>query len=159
MSVTGSYPLHDYVDRLGMWFEQIGMQPLVGRLLAWLIVCQPPQQSSKDLASALEASPGAISTTAKVLIQMSMIERVRVRGDRKTYFRVVPDVWTQRIRAEMALTAQLRQITEEGLDALDRAGHETDSRLEELRDMAVFFEREFPAMIERWEASEESSKS
>lgn len=141
-----------------MWFEQIGMQPLVGRLLAWLIVCQPPQQSSKDLAGALGASPGAISTTAKVLTQMSMIERVRVRGDRKTYFRVVPEVWTQRIRSEMELTVHLRQIAEEGLDLLDRVGHETDSRLEELRDMATFFEREFPAMIERWEASRKNKQ-
>jgi DNA-binding transcriptional regulator GbsR (MarR family) len=141
-----------------MWFEQIGMQPLVGRLLAWLIVCQPPQQSSKDLAGALGASPGAISTTAKVLTQMSMIERVRIRGDRKTYFRVVPGIWTQRVRAEMALTVHLRQIAEEGLDVLDRAGHETDSRLEELRDMAAFFEREFPAMIERWEASRKNKQ-
>lgn len=141
-----------------MWFEQIGMQPLVGRLLAWLIVCQPPQQSSKDLAGALGASPGAISTTAKVLTQMSMIERVRVRGDRKTYFRVVPEVWTQRIRSEMELTVHLRQIAEEGLDLLDRVGHETDSRLEELREMAAFFEREFPAMIERWEASRKNKQ-
>ncbi len=158
MSTANSDPLHDYVDRLGMWFEQIGMQPLVGRLLAWLIVCQPPQQSSKDLAGALGASPGAISTTAKVLIQMSMIERVRVRGDRKTYFRVVPEVWTQRVRSEMELTVHLRQIAEEGLDVLNRVGHETDSRLEELREMAAFFEREFPAMIERWEASRKNKQ-
>ncbi len=158
MSTANSDPLHDYVDRLGMWFEQIGMQPLVGRLLAWLIVCQPPQQSSKDLAGALGASPGAISTTAKVLTQMSMIERVRIRGDRKTYFRVVPGIWTQRVRAEMALTVHLRQIAEEGLDLLERVGHETDPSLEELRDMAAFFEREFPAMIERWEASRKNKQ-
>ena len=157
MNTTDRDPVQGYTDRLGMWFEQIGFQPLAGRLLAWLIVCQPPRQSSKDLAIALEASPGAISAAAKVLTQMSMIERVRVRGDRKTYFHVVPEVWTQRIRAEMALTVQLRQIAEDGLDVLIRAGHETDSRLEELREMAAFFEHEFPAVIERWEASRKKS--
>lgn len=158
MNTADRDPVQDYTDKLGMWFEQIGFQPLAGRLLAWLIVCQPPRQSSKDLAGALGASPGAISAAAKVLTQMSMIERVRVRGDRNIYFRVVPEVWTHRIRAEMALTVQLRQIAEDGLDVLNRAGHKTDSRLEELREMASFFEREFPAVIERWEASRKSSK-
>ena len=156
MSTADRDPIQGYTDKLGMLFEQIGFQPLAGRLLAWLIVCQPPRQSSKDLADALGASPGAVSTSAKVLTQMSMIERVRIRGDRKIYFRVVPGVWRQRIRAEMALTVQLRQTAEDGLDVLNRAGHETDSRLEELRDMAAFFERELPAVIERWEASRKS---
>lgn len=55
------------------------------RLLGWLLVCRPERQSSEELASALDASSGGISTNARMLIQFGYIERVGVAGDRRTY--------------------------------------------------------------------------
>lgn len=75
----------EFVEQMGGYFESRSLTRLAGRLLGWLLVCDPERQSSEELATALAASSGGISTNARMLIQFGFIERLAVAGDRRTY--------------------------------------------------------------------------
>ena len=75
-----------FVERAGLVFESEGMPRMAGRVLGYLMVCSPPQQSIAQLMEALQASNGSISTTTRFLEEQGYIQRIPVKGDRKDYF-------------------------------------------------------------------------
>lgn len=144
-----------FVEEVGLLFESSGVQRMAGRVLGYLLICEPPHQSSAQLAEVLSASRGAISQATRSLLQMGLMERVPVPGDRSTYFALRSGVWTQLLQAEVARSALFRELMERGLRLVEQGGLPLDSphRLRELRDLFAFMEQEFPALIARWEAS------
>ncbi len=48
----------EFVEQMGGYFESRSLTRLAGRLLGWLLVCDPERQSSEELATALAASSG-----------------------------------------------------------------------------------------------------
>lgn len=154
------YPLapedeRDLVDQIALVFEHAGQPPVMSQLLAYLMVCDPPEQSSGQLADYLGASKGAISQGTRSLMQAGLIERVRVRGERSSFFRVAEGAWHRAMDAEVARVAKLRRVAEAGLSMMQGAPEARTARLREFRDMNAFFEAEFPALLARWEQKRE----
>ncbi len=51
---------------------------MAGRMLGWLLICDPPHQSMNAIADVLQASKGSISTMTRLLIQLDLIERTGI---------------------------------------------------------------------------------
>ena len=143
--------LQGYLERWGMLFELLGATRMMGRVLGWLLVCDPPEQSAGDIAQAVGASAGSVSTTTRALTQAGMVERLGIPGERSAHFRVRSGVWGQLLRKRMSYIVSMRDLVEEGLEL--GAGEKEDStlRLRELGSYCSFIERELPAFIARWE--------
>ena len=83
-----------FVEELGIQIERDTAAPrMVGRVFAWLLISDPPEQSAADLAEALDASKGSISTATQMLERFGFIERLRLRGERFDRFRARPEAW------------------------------------------------------------------
>lgn len=140
-----------FVEEVSVLFEQSGMPRMAGRILGWLLVCDPPPQTSEQLVAGLGASKGSISTMTRLLIRAGFIERIGLPGERRDYFRIKPDAWTQLMRSSMGQITVFRQLAERGLVLLDQEPADRTARLAGMRDLYAFFEREFPALLARWE--------
>ncbi|MCX7838698.1 MAG: MarR family transcriptional regulator, partial [Anaerolineae bacterium] len=111
----------------------------------------PPHQSIDDLAETLDASKASISTMTRLLVQMDLLERVGLPGERRDYFRIKPGAWAELMRETMEEILLARRLTERGLELLEGKPAELKQRLKEARAMYAFFEEEFPTLLERWE--------
>lgn len=145
-----------FVEEVGLWTEQMGLPRMAGRVFGRLLICDPPHQSSAELADYLQASKASISTASRLLIQLDMAERVPVPGTRASYFAVRPGTFEKFMAAEVARSAVARELMDRGLDIMSHQPPEKLQRLQELRDLFLFFERELPALIERWHRERES---
>jgi DNA-binding transcriptional regulator GbsR (MarR family) len=145
-----------FADDVGLFYEELGFPRIWGRVLGWLLVCEPDLQTADDLAAALHASKGSISMATQALIRSGMAERQAVRGDRRTYYRIRPGAWTFVFERNMWTTTRLRELGERGLNLLNDVPDERRRRLEELNDLAMFSEREASAMLERWKAQHQA---
>ena len=145
--------MHEYVESFGLFWEQAGLPRMTGRILSWLLICDPPHQTMHQLTEALQASKSSISTGTRMLIQMGIIERLSLPGQRRDHYRVVPDSWSHIMeeKAKRQFT-ELRRLSERGLALLDGASPARRQRLEEMRDYYVFMEREFPLILDHWRA-------
>jgi hypothetical protein len=143
--------IKNFVEDVGIFFEQSGLPRMAGRILGWLLICDTPQQPTSELVKALKASNGSISTTTRLLIKIGLIERFSMPGIRHDYFRIKPGVWHHLIKESQVQTTAMRQLAERGLGLLKEKPPLNRQRLEEMRDVYTFFEREFPALLERWE--------
>ena len=145
--------MHEYVESFGLYWEQAGLPRMAGRILSWLLICDPPHQTMHELTEALQASKSSISTGTRMLIQMGIIERLSMPGQRRDHYRVMPDSWSHIMeeKAKKQFT-ELRRLSERGLALLDAASPARRQRLEEMRDYYVFMEREFPLILDHWRA-------
>ena len=141
-----------FVEEVGIAFEQTGLPRAAGRIFGWLLISDPPQQSVSELTEALMASRGSISSMTRLLIQIGLIDRISLPGVRHEYFHLRPDAWQHMIKhgLEDEIT-MFRQLAEHGLELLADKNPLTREGLEEMRDIYIFFEREFPALMESWE--------
>ncbi|MEE8418664.1 MAG: MarR family transcriptional regulator [Dehalococcoidales bacterium] len=140
-----------YAEEVGIFLEQSGMPRMAGRVLGWLTVAEPPHQTMTNLTEALQASKGSISTMTRLLIQIGLIERISLPGQRRDYFRIKADTWDQKLKESLEQTTAFRQLSERGLELVKDAENSNRRWLKEMRDMYIFFEQELPAMLERWE--------
>ncbi len=143
-----------YVEDFGLLFEQFGKPRMVGRVLGVLLVSGLQEHSAEELADLLSASRGSISSATRTLVQSGLVQRVSRPGERRDYFRVRPGAWNELMRERMTQVFALREMAERGLGVLDAADSgEPEARrgLEEMRDFYAYWERELPAVLERWE--------
>ncbi|MEE8413309.1 MAG: MarR family transcriptional regulator [Dehalococcoidales bacterium] len=140
-----------FAEEVGIFFEQTGMPRMAGRTLGWLMISDPPHQTTGELTEALQASKGSISTMTRYLIRIGIIERISLPGQRRDYFRIKVGAWHQMLKDSLAQITVFRQFTERGLELIEDKAHFNRQWLEEMRDMYAFFEREFPLLLDRWE--------
>ncbi len=151
------FQVRHFVEDVALLLEEGGLPRMAGRILGWLLICDPPHQSTSQLAETLRASKGSISTMTRLLIEMDAIERVGLPGQRRDYFRLKPGGWTQMVLQDIFEISAGRELIERGLSLLEGQETEVRQRLLEARDLYVFLEREYPILIERWEKERKKS--
>ncbi len=72
-----------YADRAASFYaREYGFPPVTGRVLGYLAVCDPPQQTIDGLAEALLASRSAIAGAVRQLEDYHAVLRTRAAGER-----------------------------------------------------------------------------
>jgi DNA-binding transcriptional regulator GbsR (MarR family) len=139
-----------FVEAMGQLLAGQGLPRMAGRMWGWLLICEPAEQTAADLATALDASRGSISGTARILTTAGLIHRTTRRGDRREYFTVPPGATAAMVMGQIPRLRAFRQLTELGLELLRDRPAETRARIQEVYDLYSFFERIYPEMIERF---------
>jgi DNA-binding transcriptional regulator GbsR (MarR family) len=148
--------LKQETENIGIVFDKLGFPPIAGRIMAFLMLSEPPHKSFDEIVAQVQASKSSVSTTLKFLDQQGMIDYKTYPGDRRRYFRVAPEKWYNLVN----VTDKIRGLIEMFNHVLELRGKDeemTDS-LKEVRDMYLYFEVEIPKIIQKWhdERSNES---
>ena len=142
--------MHEFVESFGLSWEGAGLTRMTGRILGWLLICDPPHQTMHEMTEALQSSRSSISTGTRMLIRMGIIERVSLPGQRRDHYRVVHDFWSRVLEEKAQQFTEFRRLAEQGLSLLEGASHTRRQCLEEMRDLYAFMEREYPLVMSHW---------
>ena len=105
-----------WVERVAAAFAQhFGLPPITGRILGWLLICDPPEQSAGEIADAIGASRASLTTSMRLLTVGDLVRRRTRPGERTTYFRIDDDAWEKVIRQRIVAMVSLRDITHDAL--------------------------------------------
>jgi DNA-binding transcriptional regulator GbsR (MarR family) len=141
-----------FVEEVGIVFEQTGLPRMAGRVFGWLLIADPPYQSPAELAEVLMASKGSISTTLRLLRQLGLVEQFVIPGERHGHFRLREDALKRIIQHGLEDEIKLFQdIAQKGLGLMKGEASIRRQWLEEMYDRYTFLEKEFPALMERWQ--------
>ena len=145
------YEEKHFIEDISLYFEQMGLPRMAGRILGVLLISNPSEQSMTDLCEVLQASKSAVSTNARLLNEMGLIERVPSPLPRQVYFRFTAGGWVVFMRMRLRLMASLHQIAERGLELLKDEDPSVRARLQEAHDMFSQIEQELPVLLQRIE--------
>lgn len=140
-----------FVEDVGLVMEHLGLPRMAGRILGWLLICDPPYQSLGAIAGALQASKGSISTMTRLLIDLELVDRISLPGERRDYYQLDTRAWPQVLQARLAMVTEVRELADHGLDLLAAEPEPVTRRLRSVRNMYAWFERELLDLFDRWE--------
>lgn len=146
-----------YAEDFGLLFEGFGLPRMVGRVLGVLLTSPKLDLSAEELAEALQASRGSISSATRTLVTMGLVQRRTKPGERRDYFQMKPGAWDELMRRELESLKTFRQMAERGLGLVDSEDDAARSNLEEMRQFYAYWETELPAVLERWEEAKKEA--
>ena len=79
-----------FIEQMGLAWEQEGVPRIAGRIFGFLLLQLEPC-SLDEMAEALGVSKASISTDARCLERLHLVERVSLPADRRDYYAVSPD--------------------------------------------------------------------
>jgi DNA-binding MarR family transcriptional regulator len=142
-------PERRYAEEAAVVLASMGMPLAYGKLMGWLLICNPPAQSGAELAAALGLSKGSVSGGLKMLEASGVVRRVPMPGRRGTFFEMTPDAMMRAAGSEKF--AQFRELMDRGLEVVGGADTPGAERLSTTRDFYAFIERELPKLIQRFQ--------
>jgi DNA-binding transcriptional regulator GbsR (MarR family) len=150
--------LADYRERFAMVLTNFGMQRMVARVYAALMVAESPTTTMPELAETLRASAGAISGAVKTLTTIGMVERVPAPGSRRDHFRIADNGWYDTVMHKYRVMAQ--EIIDLAADGVQTVGEDSVAghRLDEMRAFYAFIQSEMEEMLTHWEKARDDRR-
>lgn len=145
-----------FVERVGVALEALGATRTAGRLLGVLLVAEEPI-SLDDAARALKASRASISTNARWLETLGLLQKVSYPGDRKDYYLVSPGTFERILARRVAQMREWSRIAEAGLAAIEDDNLIARARLEEMRETYAVLGGQMAALVARLEERRSTS--
>ena len=143
-----------FADHMGRFYaRRFSFPPMVGRLIGYLAVCDPPDPTIGELAEALLASRSAIAGAVKTLETIHVVRRSRVAGERMDRVRITAQ---QSMQMDVSEYEEMRELAREGLEVLGDAPPERRAALLEMSAFADFLVEQMPRLRQGWEARREA---
>jgi DNA-binding transcriptional regulator GbsR (MarR family) len=132
-----------FIERFSTIAVDAGVAPSMGKVMAYMMICQPKEQSAESIQSALRLSVGSVSTALSILMRTGIIERSLIKGTRRYVYVFKEDAVEAMTRRKLASIVSARKVIEEGL-RLPQA----DGRMDAVLKVYKAFERHTAGIIE-----------
>ena len=141
-----------FTDRMaGFYAREYGFPPVAGRVLGYLLICQPPEQTVAGLSEALLASRSAITGAVALLARYHAVRRTRSAGQRMDHITLDPRALDPTGFAG-ATYQQQATLAREALAMLEDGPSERRSMIEEGAAFYDFLAERMPALLTEWHA-------
>jgi predicted transcriptional regulator len=142
-------PLFGYRERFASVLVAAGIPAMAARVFVALLLTDSGRLTAADLASVLQISPAAVSGAVRYLAQLGLVQKERVPGSRRDYYRMPDDVWTDMFRLKDQVTERWAVMVREGIDLV---GPDTPAgaRLAEHARFFDFASGEMSKVLKQW---------
>ena len=142
-----------FVEAMGVYFEEAHLPRMAGRIFAALLIGPASGMTAGELAETLGASKASISSNTRLLLHYAMVSRTFSPIDRRDRFVTARGAGRRHAGIGLEMLAPFRRLLEQGFALLD---DNADPRpLTEFRDLYLYLEAEWPALLSRWEEGRE----
>ena len=122
-----------FIEQMGLSAQRDGVARIAGRLFGYFIVHGGPV-SFADLAEALQVSRASVSTNARVLVSIGIIERVTRPGDRQDYYQLAESPFLRMIETYITRMRAMQDILLQADRAIPQHMVATHRRLAQMSD-------------------------
>lgn len=107
----------EWVERVAAFcVTEWGLAPITGRILGWLMICDPAEQSAGDIADTIGASRASLTSNIRLLMATGLVRRISRPGERTAYYRIEDDAWQKVMERKIAALSIFDDIAREGID-------------------------------------------
>jgi DNA-binding transcriptional regulator GbsR (MarR family) len=117
-NTRGKATRKDFVERFAVAQEGDGLPRIAGRIFGLLLTGER-ELSLDEITKELGASKGSASVNTRLLEERGIIERVSHSGDRRDYYRIMPDLFERMMEMRLAKWHRSHDAVLYGLTASD----------------------------------------
>ena len=145
--------LSQFIENMGLYFEEYGVPRIGGRILGLLLIASRPL-SAEDMSEVLEVSRSSVSTNLRTLLLIGLADRVSLPGDRNDYCVFSDEGWEAILKIRLDRIESLREMAEDGMHEM-QDHHPAWARLEELTAWTNMVEKAYEGIINEWQSRNE----
>ncbi|MBV8930987.1 MAG: transcriptional regulator [Kutzneria sp.] len=140
--------LSAWIERVAAHFVAEGIPLIGGRILAYLLVCDPVERTAAELSEELEASSGSISTNVRLLMNLGVVTKTTRRGRQAAEYRLDVQGWSDMVHRRLETLVRTRELTSGGLRLLS-GDPQRAHRLRTIDELYGWLATELPDVWER----------
>lgn len=122
-----------FIEQMGLSAQRDGVARIAGRLFGYFIVHGGPV-SFADLAEELQVSRASVSTNARALASLGIIERVTRPGDRQDYYQLAESPFLRMIESYISRMRKMQEILQQANQSIPENMAATHRRLAQMSD-------------------------
>lgn len=140
------------VEKMGVFFENLGYSPMASRVFALLLVAEPPYMDFYAIQNFMKASKSSISNALKILSNSGIVDYITFSGDRKRYFRVNTKKWFEIIKDREQQGKAMNDMLGEVLDMRKDTKHLAfNEDLKKIMEFQIYLNEGLNNLIRQWE--------
>jgi len=128
---SSSAVVEAFIERIGLSAEADGLPRIAGRMMGFFVIHGGPV-SFTELADRLQVSRGSVSTNARLLESLGVIERISLPGDRQNYYQLSERPYVRLIEGYINRHQAMGAVVKEVQTQMPTMTKETRARLREL---------------------------
>ncbi|SMP02312.1 DNA-binding transcriptional regulator GbsR, MarR family [Algoriphagus winogradskyi] len=140
----------ELIERIGVFHEHKGMQPLVGRIIGLLLVHEEGEVSFDEIVEQLSVSKSAVSNALTFLQAKGRCVYSTRPGDRKRYFALKVSDWREDFQKDLENISEIQKFIDEVLEIRTDKNPEFNCNMKDFSNFLGFFKKEIPALFERF---------
>jgi DNA-binding transcriptional regulator GbsR (MarR family) len=145
--------LSQFIENIGLHFEEYGVPRIGGRILGLLLASSRPV-SSEEMAEVLEVSRSSVSTNLRTLLMTGLADRISLPGERSDYYVFSDEAWETTLEIRLDGIESLREMAENGLQGMPDQ-HPARNRLEWILTWTDMVGRAYEQLIKEWQSRKE----
>lgn len=148
----------ELVERIGVFLEKYGYQPIPARIIGLLIVTDKPYLTFDEITESLKVSKSAVSIGINLLLGTQQIDYITLPGDRKRYFKSRISEWREIFTGLIGFANAIRSLLLEIIDLHNSTGRKVNTSLGEVVKLIDMLEKEVPRIVKEWDGNMEQQK-
>jgi DNA-binding transcriptional regulator GbsR (MarR family) len=121
-----------FIERIGLSVEADGLPRIAGRIMGFFVIHGGPV-SFTELADRLQVSRGSVSTNARLLASLGIIEKISLPGDRQNYYQLSERPYVRLIEGYIKRQQDMEAVVKEVQAKMPTTMKATRTRLRELQ--------------------------
>ncbi len=139
-----------FIEGMGLLSEEDGLPRTAGHIYG-LLILREGSLSLEEIASELAVSKASVSTNARLLARMGVIERTSRPGDRRDFYRTTADAPERELDHVVQRLQRMRELLIDTIRTLTADKRVQHHRLASMRDWHTFLLDEIDALAARWQ--------
>ncbi|HLU89321.1 MAG TPA: hypothetical protein VKZ51_05765 [Cyclobacteriaceae bacterium] len=143
----------EIIERVGVYYEHKGLQPVVGRIVGLLLVAEPAEATFEEIYGELQVSKSAVSTALTFMQAKEMVEYTTKPGDRKRYFKLRLNEWKTNIQKQFDDILDIENLIKEVVVLKENRQSDFCCKLIDIKNFLLFLRKELPLLLDKFEAT------
>ncbi|MFT2008746.1 GbsR/MarR family transcriptional regulator [Pontibacter sp. 13R65] len=138
------------IERIGIFFDKDHFPPLAGRIMALLLIAEPPYCSFEQIIENLQAGKSSVSASLNMLLREGLIDFRTFPGNKKRYFYINARTWLEMLRKRVEQLGPFRSILQEVAQSRSAKHPEFNHMLQEMNQFYGEIEEALTHVMKSW---------
>lgn len=144
----------ELIERIGVFHEQRGMQPLMGRIMGLLLVLDEAEATFDEIIEYLNVSKSAVSNALNILQLQGHIAYKTKPGERKRYFYATLDKWEDAMKKELCDFSEISSFLKDVLKERGNVKPEVNHNITDICNFMDFLRSRVPTLFKEFRKSQ-----
>lgn len=137
------------IEKIGSFIEKNTKLPrIAGKIFGYLLICEPSEQTAKQIIEKLNIAKSSVSSMMKLLIQTNLVEEITKSRERSKFYKIKEKGWEEMLLKKLEDLTNIKVLF--GNNNFQLKNPKSKNKISQLEQFYSFLENEISFLIKKW---------